>query len=464
MLAQPIDVGVDIWADSAGQRFGYDAISDTKRRKAPASDLKSEDKQLSTAQRKTLVASARDLPRNFSAAAWALSKHLDYVSTFFFRPKTGDPGLNRELERLVNWWQAPANFHHSHRHGRARFLRLVESSRTVEGDVFLQRLASGRLAGIEGDRIRTPYAGLPNGLSPNDLTHGVKLDKAGRAQAYALHNRSGAGFRFERLLSAKNVIHHAYYQRLDQVRGVSPLAPALNALRDTYECFDYALAKAKVSQLFALATFEDDSEPAGDVTTATDSDGNLDRSATTEQYAAPPIRLRFKQDDKAEFLESKTPSTEFQVYAQLMLALSFKALDIPYSFFDESFTNYSGSRQALLLYEQSAANRRLDNRLLLNALTAWRIALWIRDGILTPPKKKTARGLGWEWIASGVPWIDPLKEIKADREAIAEGLQTRDMIVKRRLGLSFADIAADLLEEETEMAKIRKIRESAHAA
>jgi capsid protein len=268
---------------------------------------------------------------------------------------------------------------------------------------------------------------------------------------------------FDRMLSARYVTQHAYWGRIDQVRGVSPLASAINSLRDTYECFDYALAKAKVSQLFALATYEDDSEPTGDVTTSDDDDGNLDRSATTEQYAAPPIRLRFGPDDKAEFLESHTPSTEFQSYTTLTLALAFKALDIPYSFFDESFTNYSGSRQALLQYEQSASIRRTDNRQLLNSLTAWRIAMWIRDGVLTLPKSKTASSLGWEWIASGVPWIDPLKEVVADTKAIAAGLQSRDMIIKRRLGMSFRDIADELIEEEAVMAEINTIRGGADA-
>ena len=70
--------------------------------------------------------------------------------------------------------------------------------------------------------------------------------------------------------------------------------------------------------------------------------------------------------DRAEFLESKSPSTEFQAFSQVMVSVALKALDIPYSFYAENFTNYSGARQALLQYEQSAKIKRMDLQALLD--------------------------------------------------------------------------------------------------
>jgi len=53
----------------------------------------------------------------------------------------------------------------------------------------------------------------------------------------------------------------------------------------------------------------------------------------------------------------------------------------------------------------------------------------------------------WEYIAAGTPWIDPLKEVKADVEAVAGGLKSRTMICKER-GYEFEDVVDDLASEQ----------------
>ncbi|HET6441861.1 MAG TPA: hypothetical protein VFH53_05740, partial [Phycisphaerae bacterium] len=106
----------------------------------------------------------------------------------------------------------------------------------------------------------------------------------------------------------------------------------------------------------------------------------------------------------------------------------------------------SGSRQALLQYEFSAENKRQDNRDLLDRLTAWRIALWLADGALELPADLTPADIAWEWIAKGVPWIDPLKEVNADIAAVGAGLTSRTRICKAR-GEDFGDIAQELADE-----------------
>ncbi|HUU10560.1 MAG TPA: phage portal protein, partial [Phycisphaerae bacterium] len=52
----------------------------------------------------------------------------------------------------------------------------------------------------------------------------------------------------------------------------------------------------------------------------------------------------------------------------------------------------------------------------------------------------------WEWIAKGVPWIDPLKEVNADIAAVGAGLTSRTRICKAR-GEDFGDIAQELADE-----------------
>jgi capsid protein len=48
----------------------------------------------------------------------------------------------------------------------------------------------------------------------------------------------------------------------------------------------------------------------------------------------------------------------------------------------------------------------------------------------------------------GQPWIDPLKEIKADVEAVNYGLTTRADVIKRRTGRDFREVMDQLAAEQ----------------
>jgi len=259
-------------------RGGYDAVSHTNRRRAPAILLQSEDRELLPERRRAMVATARDVRRNYSIAAWAIRRHLDYVSTFTFHSRTGNPDLDGEIERLMKRWARPLNFDVAGRHGLARMTRLIEAHALVDGDVLVLKMRDGRVQTIEGDRVRTPYGGLPKELAnlppefmdaepwpgSGRLIHGVHVDPWGKPIAFCICKRVGlSGFLFEKLLPASWCLQHGYFDRIDQVRGVTPLSSALNDFRDCYEAKEYALAKLKISQLFGLIFFRKASEEMG---------------------------------------------------------------------------------------------------------------------------------------------------------------------------------------------------------
>lgn len=424
--------------------FTYDATESRGRRRQPRTDLRTPDTLLTPHSRRKLLATTRDVNRNMAVAAWAVRKHLDYTSTFRFQPKTGVPEVDDQLEERITWWSKPQNFDVAGRHSRERFIRLIEQRRTIDGDVFILKLKDGRVQAIEGDRVRTPTKDLPRNMDPKAFVHGVQVDNAGRAINYALCDRVGKGFAYRQVLPARHVLQHAFFDHLDQVRGVSPLAAALNAFQDVNESVEYALAKAKVSQLFGLKFTRKGDEPLGDP----DGEGELnDEHPYTFDFGAGPQVLDLDEGDDAEFLESKTPAIEFQQFMTQMIAAALKSLDIPYSFFDESHTNYSGARQALLQYEQSAEVKRGDVRLILDDLTLWRLGLDIDDGNLRLPAGMQVTDLRWEWIHSGMPWLDPLKEVNADVAAVGARLRSRQQICKAR-GTNFFEVADQIAEEE----------------
>jgi capsid protein len=337
-------------------------------------------------------------------------------------------------------------------------IRMAEARRVVDGDFFFLKLAGessrGMLQAIEADRIAQPEGPeFRNG----DWVQGVKVARDGSPRAYAIHDRTEYGSKeFLRTLAASNVLTHGFYDRFDQVRGISPIAAALNTFQDVYEGFDYALAKIKVAQLFGLVFYRDSVEPF-DTTTATvdaDNDGVADSGYAVDFKKGPQL-LDLNPGDRAEFLESKSPPSEVVNFFQMMIHAALKSLDIPYSFFDESFTNFYGSRGGLQQYLKSCKAKIADVRDLLDDITRWRLGMAIADGELELPASVDFENLAWEWVPAGVPWWDPAKEVLGHTTAIAAGLDNPQRVC-RESGTDFYE-NIDLISQANSYAAERGV-------
>lgn len=423
---------------------GFDAATPDHNRRDPGRTVRSTDDLLTETGRRQVISGARDLNRNFAVAAWAVRKHLDYVSSFGFQARTGNDDLNRTVEAFIKSWGKPSRLDVAGRHSLRRFIRLAEMRRTLDGDFFIVKQRDGTIQGIEGDRVRTADD-FRQRVQGAQYKHGIRLGRGGRLAAVAVHRRSDrGGYDFEREIRAGNVLQLAYWDAFDQIRGVSPMVAAINEFQDVHEVRGYARAKAKVSQLFALAITREGSD-SEEVT----ADYKVD-------FGKGPIKLDLDPGDKAEFLESKQPSTEFQAFLQSCLMAALKSLDIPWSFFDESFTNYSGSRSALIHYKTACQSKRDDLVEILDRLTAWRLGLAIAKGELRLPAGMPFDQLKWEWVHTGVPWFNPLQDIQASALAVAEGFTTRTQVVKETFGREWTEVI-DQLEREQDYAKSHNV-------
>jgi lambda family phage portal protein len=434
--------------------FGYDATQGRGKRREPTGVLRSEEQELQGGARRRLVSQSRDAVRNFAIAAWMIRRHLDYTSTFRFQARTGSPELDARLEGMVEAQSEADRCDVAGRHDFADLVRLAEGRRIVDGDVGLLKVRPRKLQAIEGDRIRSGPVGDALGwsgtMSANgwfDYGHGVATDRFGKATAYSINSRTwGGGFRYERTVPARHLYLHAHFDRFDQVRGVSPVAAGLNSLIDVYENFDYALAKAKVAQLFALAiTRKDDNPLAGErELTAAEQEETPDGPRYQFDPGRGPAKLELDPGDSAEFLTVDTPGPGFVDFNTVCIGVALKSIDLPMSFYDEAYTNYSGARQAQLQYEQAAKVKRKSVRRLCNHVTDWWVRDWDRRGML--PKSARADLIRYQWVHAGLPWLDPLNEIQANIAAISAGLDTRTNILAQQ-GRDVADVARELAEE-----------------
>jgi capsid protein len=412
----------------------YIAAEPGNQRRDPGTTIKSSDAILDTTKRRRVIEGARELWRNYSAASWAIRKHLDFVSTFSFQAGTQDTAFNERLEGLMTWWQRPLNCDVAQRHSFRKMLRLSEARRVLDGDVFLVKYNDGRLQGIEGDRVRDP-----SDTSKGNWIHGINYGPRGQVLQVQIHRRLLHGtYEEERAVSAGNIIQLGYFDSFDQYRGVSPLAAAIPEFQDCLEVKDYARAKAKITQLFALAITRE----------MADTDEDEERDGYQIDLGRGPVKVELDPGDKMDFLESKHPSTEFQAFLTMCLQAALKALDLPWSFYDEAYTNFFGSRSALLLYLKSVEDKRADLKEMLDRITVWKIGQWVAQGLLNLPAGTRIDDLNWDWIPSGMPWWDPSKEIDGDLKAIQGKLRTRSEIRRERYGDDWKDVVRKLREEE----------------
>jgi len=424
--------------------FGYDALEPQGRRKKISRAVYREDYHTRGNKHRGLQASSADLVRNMSLAGWMVRRHLDYVAQFEFHGRNENEAINRQIETLMLEDSRPSRADISGRFTREKLFRLAEARRVLDGDTLLVKLRDGRMQGIQADLVRDP-----NRIPQNEQwINGVLINGFGRPLAYGIHKRDGySSTEFTRRVNATNLIHYGFFDRYaaDQVRGVSPLVSALNPLRDVYENFSFALAKAKVSQLFAMAFYRDSPDSVLPVEAdpeqgTIDADGDsIEEPRGFQAFVKSDTRyIDLNPGEKAEVIESKQPSTEFQNFTQLVLQVALKSLDIPFSFYDESHTNFFGSRAAWLHYERSCKDKRDDQIEMRRNYTQWKLQSWIAGGRLVLPTNMRQSDVLFEWVPRGMPWWDPSKEINGHIAAIKAGLDTPQRIC-RATGTDYFD-------------------------
>jgi capsid protein len=372
--------------------------------------------------------------------------------------------------------------------------RLFELEKVLCGDAGLLKLNELKLQAIESDLIAK---GTDAPETVNDS--GLLVDSTGRVLQYAICNRGcmGAECKFDHLEPASNLIFDGYWNRFSsQFRGVSPLSTAINTVQDIHEAFEFNLIKAKMHALFGVAIYRD---AQGDSNMGGASGAHNTRAWVAESYAwvngdyctylgkvyycntahSTTSASSFATDlaagkwtadttdtgldldprtinmldlnpgEKAEVLESSTPSTEFVEGSYLFIQIAMLALDIPITSFDSRRSSFSARIADLNEYEVSVDYKRTKNRYVRKEYSDWVLETIWNDSTSPWQLRKIASAEGMalrdvqesvEWIPSGSPWLDKYKQIQGDQLGISIGLDNAIDACRRRGGDVFANI------------------------
>jgi len=397
-----------------------------------------------------LVAHARYLDENSDIAIGVLDALVVRVVGTGIWPvpnvKRTDGALaedfNRDLVRaFVSWATAPDT---EREHPLPELQRLLCRTWLRDGEVLIQHLQGGRFPHVgavpytvellEGDHL--PFDLMS--ASPR-IVHGVEKGTGGRPVRYHLLRQhpgdvgvplSIALNRDTVPIAAEQIEHLKFVRRLRQTRGVSVFHGVLRTIEDLKEYTESERIAARVASAFT-AYIRKGSEYNSASTTGTAA------GSRTMEMNPGMIFDGLAPGEDIGIIDSKRPNPQMADFVKEQVRRVAAGTGSSYSSIARDYSgSYSSQRQELV--EAEPAYRRMGDYFVARAVRpVWE--RWLETGVLSgaiavPRGVDRSTLLEAEYSRPAMPWIDPAKEVKADREAVEAGFESRHGVIRRRGG------------------------------
>ena len=391
-----------------------------------------------------LRARIRDLVRNFPPFTRAINGIVAFTvgrgarfQSLALTPD-GEPDLSvrrRIEERFRQWMESGADVA-----GRLHFYEMQALAKRQECECgeFLARFAVPR------SRFRHPLAlqfyepenlssWRTSGQEPDtDIWQGVEYDaRTGEPVAYHFQTVFG----WERALRtwrepARNVLHGFQFQRPGQLRGVSPFAPAVLLARDMG---DYTGAEIDAAKMAAKwLGFVKSGDPA--FSQAVRGLGGAANARPDLDDVENAIVEYLNEGEDVTFApQSQRPGDSFDRFTRFVLRMVAVTMDLPYEILSGDYTgiNYSTSKAsrndfAMFLVPHQF---RLEQHFVRPVFHRWLEVEALTQDYLRGYWRNPERFRRAMWIPAGMPSVDPLRDGKADIDAIAAGIRSPQMVI-----------------------------------
>ena len=283
-----------------------------------------------TRERLSLIRAARDLADNFPPVRSLLLKFATYVSgRIAYQARTGDHDVDTKIEKYWQRWCNECDFL-----GRHNFTTLLQLSVTAilrDGDCGFIIVRDGedlKLQSVEADRIGSPY----DRTDTDKYIGGINVDDYGRPVSYTIFTRTINNQYISPVdIVAKEFIHLFDAARLDEYRGRSAFATALNATRDLQEAIKAEVQAIKyASYQSGVITTESGAADAGDYFARGNSN---DQGQVARLQSLDPGTVNYLgSGEKMEMFKSDRPTGAFGEFIRLIQAHICMAVGLPYGF------------------------------------------------------------------------------------------------------------------------------------
>lgn len=391
-----------------------------------------------------LRARVRDLVRNFPPFARAVNAIVAFTvgkgsrfQSLALRPN-GEPDFEarRKIEDRFRLWMERADVT-----GRLHLYELQQLAKRqeCESGEYIARIASPRhrrqAVAVQMFEAENLSAWRADERAPEtDIWQGVEYDiHTGEPVAYHFQT----SYAWQQVSSwredAANVLHGFAMLRPGQLRGVTPFAPAVMLARDMGEYTGAEIDAAKLAAKWLA--FVKSMDPAAFQGMRGMMPGQASGNARADiEWLENGIIEYLRENEDISFAPNPgRPGDSFDRFTRFVLRMVAITMDLPYEILSGDYLgiNYSTSKASRNDFSMFLAPHqfRLDAHFTRPVFYRWLDAEalsqdYLKGYWLNPERYRKAM-----WIPAGMPSVDPLRDGKADIDAIASGIKSPQMVI-----------------------------------
>lgn len=425
---------------------------------------KSQPSELQDAQyRPIMIARCRDLERNSDTANSiskaikrnVVGKGLQLQSRV--RKKPYGEMEEESIKAIETYWKEfIENCDYTSQFNFRKICAMIEDRLTYDGEIFIIKVYEPKsdfpfqLQIMEVDQLdMTQYQ---NGT--NRVYSGIEVDPYNRPVAYWFRRTDPMGhieYVPERV-AADQVIHLSEKNRPSQIHGIPRIAKSVSRIRDIDSYLEAENVKSRLAACFGISIESEGvglNRPIGPAF--------QNHSSYDGVEVSPGMIARLNPGDKINVIAPNLP-TYMGDYTRINARMASSGQGFSYEQVsrDYSQTNYSSARQGLLEDQKTFGEMQedlIDNfcKLIFRASIEAGVLsgrLRLRNFFENPEKYYEHK-----WIPPGWSWIDPVKEVKAQKEAIAAGLTTIEEVCASS-GKDWAEVFRQQAREKEEAERL----------
>ncbi|MEH7122102.1 phage portal protein [Bacillus sp. JJ1773] len=375
--------------------------------------------------RDTIRARARDLERNSDiqeSIVGAFERNV--VGTGFkLQAKTDDEELNSRIEKLWKEWCKPRNCDVTYQQSFAEICRMAIRRKKVDGGIIIiKRYIAGGVVPLslqirEVDDLDT----MQTSKDSKRIVNGIEYNEFNRPIAYYFKNYDINGFysgKSDRI-EAGDVIFLWHKKRPTQIREMSEMSPTITRIKDVNSYMEAVSIKERVAACLSVFIRRQSPTPGGGF-------GRQGKQGSTSyegKTLSPGMIMELNPGDDVSVVNPPAQGASAADFVRLQQRLTGSGQGISYEATarDMSQVNYSSARQGLLedLKTYQIEQKFLIDHMLIEIYETFLISAVLAGAIHIPDfwdNKKEY--LNHEWTPPGMKWIDPLKEVNANRVAL----------------------------------------------
>jgi lambda family phage portal protein len=395
-----------------------------------------------------LRARVRDLVRNFppfsravnGIVAFTIGRGSRFQSLALTPDGEPDHAVRRRIEDRFRTWMDKADVT-----GKLHFYELQQLAKRQECECgeYVGRFAAPRGRGRHPVAVQMYEA---ENLSAwhfkgqgrdTDIFQGVEYDvHTGEPVAY--HFQTSYQWQMvERWREpAENVLHGFHLLRPGQLRGVTPFAPAVMLARDMGDYAGAEIDAAKMAAKYLGIVKSGDPAMFQAMRGMTPGASGHGRRPEIEWMENAVIEYLNEGEDITFAPGSQRPGDSFDRFTRFVLRMVAITMDLPYEILSGDYTgiNYSTSKASRNDFSMFLVPHqfRLEAHFIRPVFHRWldHEALtqdYLRGYWLNPWRYRKAM-----WIPAGMPSVDPLRDGKADIDAIASGIKSPQEVILGR--------------------------------